>query len=517
MNIFGLSLVSKTGIAVLSVWAGAMLCDTAVAAPAMSVSPPAGPPTTSVTVSGTGFSASALVDIYFDTTDLCLTIAGGTGNIRCVIQIPKDAQPQTHWISAVQRSTSIGAQKSITVRTDWAQFHGRDAKHTGFNPFENTLNTSNVANLDTLWRAPISPAGGYGTYSTPVVANGKVYIGAVDGKLYAFLAKTGTPVPGFPKTLGAQVIHSSPAVGFGNVYVATAGSDHKLYAFNATTGAAVAGFPVTLGDVVYSSPTLFGGNVYLGCGDGKVYGFNATTGAAVPGFPVVVAGSGNVYATVSAAHDRIFVGAFDGGSFYAFDSATGAAIAGYPKPTGRILSTAAIVSGQVFFASADDHYLYGVRAGDGQDLSGFPFTAGSVHAGSPAVGDGQVIVGSTDNSLYSYSTVTGAARWSVPLDDFGDGSPILANGVVYMATRRSLYALSASTGTLLWRAAIPTYQFNSPTVADGIVFIGSSDGHLYAFSLNGMAPSSRLPGGELGIKPALSSLKPNLSLKAPRN
>jgi hypothetical protein len=86
-----------------------------------------------------------------------------------------------------------------------------------------------------------------------------------------------------------------------------------------------------------------------------------------------------------------------------------------------------------------------------------------------------------------------------------------------MATRRSLYALGASTGTLLWRAAIPTYQFNSPTVADGIVFIGSSDGYLYAFSLNGMAPSSRLPGGELGIKPALSSLKPNLSLKATRN
>ena len=63
MNIFGLSLVSKTGIAVLSVWAGAMLCDTAVAAPAMSVSPPAGPPTTSVTVSGTGFSASEALSL----------------------------------------------------------------------------------------------------------------------------------------------------------------------------------------------------------------------------------------------------------------------------------------------------------------------------------------------------------------------------------------------------------------------------------------------------------------------
>jgi hypothetical protein len=71
--------------------------------------------TTTVTVTGSGFSACALVDIYFDTTDLCLAIAGGTGNIRCVIAIPKETQPQTHWISAVQRSTSTGAQKSFIV------------------------------------------------------------------------------------------------------------------------------------------------------------------------------------------------------------------------------------------------------------------------------------------------------------------------------------------------------------------------------------------------------------------
>src|SRR5205814_6193038 len=136
------------------------------------------------------------------------------------------------------------------------------------------------------------------------------------------------------------------------------------------------------------------------------------------------------------------------------------AIAGYPKTTGRILGTAAIVSGQVFFASADDHNLYGVRAVEGQDLSGFPVTVGGLHASSPAVGDGQMIMGSADGSLYSYSMVTGAARWRVPLDDLGDASPILANGVVYMAIGRSLYALSASTGTLLWLGAIPTYQLD---------------------------------------------------------
>ena len=172
-------------------------CDRALAAPALSLSLAAGPPTTTVTVLGTGFSASALVDVYFDLTDLCLTIASDTGNVICAIKVPNDAQPQTHWISAVQRSTSTGAQKAFVVHTDWTQFHGLNAKHTGFNPFENTLNTSNVRNLDTLWQAPIGTSG---TYSTPVVWNGKVYIGALDGKLYAFFTKTGAAVPGFSES-----------------------------------------------------------------------------------------------------------------------------------------------------------------------------------------------------------------------------------------------------------------------------------------------------------------------------
>jgi hypothetical protein len=44
------------------------------AQPAMTLSPAAGPPTTNLTVSGSGFVASAAVDIYFDTTNLALTV-----------------------------------------------------------------------------------------------------------------------------------------------------------------------------------------------------------------------------------------------------------------------------------------------------------------------------------------------------------------------------------------------------------------------------------------------------------
>jgi eukaryotic-like serine/threonine-protein kinase len=509
MKDFGSSLPLKTGVAVLSLWAAAMLCETAIAAPAMGLSALIGPPTTTVTVAGTGFSASALVDIYFDTTDLCLAVASDAGAISCVIKVPKDAQPQTHYISAIQRNTGTGAQKSFQVRTDWAQFHGRDAKHTGFNPYENTLNTSNVAGLDILWQAPI---GASGTNGTPVVSGSKVYIGGLDGKLYAFSTTTGTAVGVFPKTLGGSVLYSSPAVGQGNVYIGTNAPDSKLYAFNANTGATTAGYPVTLGGAIYAPPTLYNGNVYVGCLDGKIYAFAAAAGTPLAGFPLTA--NAAINAAVSAANGRIYAGSFSNGQFYAFDAVTGAAIPGYPRTTGdSIQSTAALVSGQVFFNSADNN-LYGLHKSDGAPLSGFPVATGSSVISSPASDGGQVVVGSSDQKIYSFSAADGSLRWSKTLDGAVQGSPIIANGVVYVNTWRSLMALDASTGAILWRAGVYTGALASPTVADGIVFIGSTDGNLYAFSVNGVAPSSRLAGGELGIKPALSSLKPNYSLRA---
>ena len=229
----------RRAICRLGAFAGCFLfCGLSLAAPSITLSPPQGPPTTKIDVSGTGYGANAAVDIYFDTIDVCLVIATGAGDISCGIKVPREAQPHAHWISAVERGTNTGAQKPFTVRTNWAQFHGRDARHTGFNPFENTITPANVSQLDIFWEAV---TGGTGTFSTPAVAGGNVYIGGLDGNLYAFRTTTGTPVPGFPKTLGGSVVFSSPALSRGNVYVGTALPDGKLYAFRASTGAAVPG------------------------------------------------------------------------------------------------------------------------------------------------------------------------------------------------------------------------------------------------------------------------------------
>ncbi|HXZ39926.1 MAG TPA: hypothetical protein VEG68_04240 [Terriglobales bacterium] len=69
----------------------------AAAAPKVALSPTIGPPTTSISVSGSGFPDSTVVDIYFDTTELVLTVTTATGTFSGVtILLPTSAIPGTH-------------------------------------------------------------------------------------------------------------------------------------------------------------------------------------------------------------------------------------------------------------------------------------------------------------------------------------------------------------------------------------------------------------------------------------
>jgi hypothetical protein len=75
--------------AVLAVSFALALSGSVWAAPAVTLSPSGGPPTTKVTVTGTGFGSDAAIDIYFDTTDLCLALASDTGAFSCSIVVPR--------------------------------------------------------------------------------------------------------------------------------------------------------------------------------------------------------------------------------------------------------------------------------------------------------------------------------------------------------------------------------------------------------------------------------------------
>ena len=177
----------------------------------------------------------------------------------------------------------------LTVPATMAQgtFHG-DAARTGVYAAAGPLQLKG-----TQWRfkteGPI--------IGSPAIANGVVYIGSIDGHLYAVDQETGKQKWKF-KTLGSRQVTSSPTIANGLVYFG--GFDGILYALDAETGTMkwnflaeyerrfqgqrLHGYPPGYQtipdswDIYTSSPAVSGGRVFIGSGDGNVYCVDAQTG-----------------------------------------------------------------------------------------------------------------------------------------------------------------------------------------------------------------------------------------------
>src|ERR1035437_3656565 len=104
-----------------------------------------------------------------------------------------------------------------TVAGDWTQFRNGPT-HQGYNASETTISASNVDALGVSWTGTT----GGSIYSSPAVANGVVYVGSSDHKLYAYAVGCasggGTCSPLWTATTGGS-IYSSPAVANSVVYV----------------------------------------------------------------------------------------------------------------------------------------------------------------------------------------------------------------------------------------------------------------------------------------------------------
>jgi outer membrane protein assembly factor BamB len=423
-----MSLKSSARVMVAGTIAAALLgggsLTVASAGPAIALKPASGPPTSLITVNGSGFGVTEAVDIYFDATDMTLAATDATGSFSIAFRVPASVQPGTHYVTAVGRASGLGAQKPFIVRTNWAQFHfGPDMR--GVNPYENTLNSSNVSGLIESWQF-----------------------------------STGGPV------------ESSPAVSGGIVYVGS--DDDKVYALSATTGALK--WTATTGGAVKSSPAVAGGVVYVGSDDGKVYALNASTGSAKwtddlsslepSGFdsPPVVSGG------------RVFIGG-DSANIYALDASTGFADWAVSSTCGGWTSPA-VANGVVFANQRCGGGLYALSASTGTQLWTHS-PAGINYA--PTVANGVVYAGAL-GTFSGINAFEGSARWAN--SSFGGTENFsvaaVANGHVYTGSDdTNLWALDTA-GNVSWHFSVQGSIYSSAAVADGVVYVGSSDDNLYA-------------------------------------
>ena len=176
--------------------------------------------------------------------------------------------------TTANRTASSGLPRLVD-----APMFGFDSQHTHFNPYEHLLSTTNVSHLTLDWTATTEDH----IFSSPAVANGVIYFGSLDHKLYAYSAagcgsgKLSCP-PLWVSDPTGDHIYSSPAIANGAVYV---GSENgHLYTYSAAgCGSGKLSCPPLwvsdpTGDIIASSPAVVNGIVYVGSFDGELYAFH---------------------------------------------------------------------------------------------------------------------------------------------------------------------------------------------------------------------------------------------------
>jgi eukaryotic-like serine/threonine-protein kinase len=304
--------------------------------------------------------------------------------------------------------------------------------------------------------------------SSPAVYNGVVYVGSDDRHLYALDAATGAEKWHFVTKGGG--VNSSPAVSADAVYFLSV--DGSFYALDRTSGKQLWKFD-TEGerrfeakglhgvtphqqiiadpwDFFLSSPALYNGAVYFGCGDGNIYALDSKGGQLKWKFHT----GDVVHASPAIADGVVYIGSWDS-YFYALDAETGKEI--------------------WKFKTGEDHQIFnqvGIQS-------------------SAAVADGTVYFGCRDSHVYAVDAKTGQQKWSYPNNgSWVIVSPAVRDGVVYFATSDSalFHAVDAQTGKDLFTLPTGLFVFSSPAVVGDMAYFGVFDGKLRAFDLKNKKP-----------------------------
>lgn len=322
--------------------------------------------------------------------------------------------------------------------------------------------------------------------SSPAIGpDGTIYVGSVDGNLYA-VNSNGTLKWTF-KTLGE--VHSSPAIGYdGTIYCGS--DDSNLYAVNPDGSQKWVFSEATA--AISSSPAIDAtGTIYVGSEDGKLYAIKSGGTSELNSWPFSADGA-ITSSPVIASDGTVYVGS-EGGTFYAIRS-TGKLKWQFPgnNTVGSIHSSPAIDSdGTIYFGSADSN-LYAVTVDGAQKWA---FDSGARILSSPVIReDGSILAGCDNGNLYALKKDDGTQIWAYSLNGTAIRSaPLVASdGTIYFgADDQKLHVLNSS-GSQKWELAGAAMISASPAMGfGGDLYIGTEGGGLYAVE----TASTRLASG----------------------
>ncbi|MGB8652393.1 MAG: PQQ-binding-like beta-propeller repeat protein, partial [Mycobacteriales bacterium] len=433
---------------------------------------------------------------------------------------------------------------SSTAGGEWRSY-GHDLSNSRTQPAETALGTTAAAGLAPVWSADVAPAGPSGQVpatslnSTPVVADGCVFVGGADGHVVALDAGTGAVVwrsaqLGDPATAGlGGLVVGSVVVDGGRVIVLVNQSDKPFaVALDEHTGTRLWQSPPVStypGSYTNASPVLYDGMLLVG--------FSAPEGdpKGTGGIALLAEDDGRVLKVTDTVPAADLAKGFAGGGIWsapAVDAATGFAYVATGNPSSKQMehrNTNAILKldlhrgpgfGAIVAAykgNVDQYELSQLThtpvcaASEGTPLDTFPLddpACGQLDldfGASPSLfrdAFGNELVGDLQKSGYFHAAFadTMERAWSTPIGApcavCNADSPAVAGGsILAVGTPGGVLAsLGQGTGVLGWVSPVADgVHYGSVSEADGVAYTVDTTGCLDAFDAATGVPLLRRP------------------------
>jgi len=375
-----------------------------------------------------------------------------------------------------QLSGDVKAQSS---EPSWPMFQ-LDSGNTGYNP-DASIATEQVGQQ---WRT--STLGE--VVASPVIYNGRAFVGSQDGKVYAMSLENGDKL--WEYNIG-EPIQATPAVSNGSIYVGSTGGTvysisiegDKNWQFETNPE----GSNPTITHPISTNSELVFVVSTMSYDSGKLYAINKadgterwTHGGSVKWDHAPVVGGNTVYLSYRTQSGGVM------DDIKALNASNGTlewelSLSGYISDI-TLSGTALYISG----VEEGGHTI--VRdASDGtyqREISSFSnINVDSIE--SPSVAGRDIYISLTNNNgngfLFSFDSVTGEENWRNRLGGGSKSSPVVSSDAVFAGTDNGeIISFDRDSGDELWSISTDGPVRSTPALVEESLYVGSDDGYVYS-------------------------------------
>ncbi len=258
-------------------------------------------------------------------------------------------------------------------------------------------------------------------------------------------------------------------------------------------------FRYQAGGPIRSTPAIFKGTIYFGCGDNYFYALAANTGMERWKFKT----GGAIYSSPAVTQTTVYFSSRDN-YIYGVETNNGKVV--WKFKTGEDLGkenywdnylSSPVIAGTTLFAGSGDGFLYAININTGKLI--WKYNSGARIRTTPAVFENNVVFGNNAGMVIDIDAGTGNLQWKFATDGASSTfesknndrksifcSASISNGIVVTGGRDGIiYALDLKTGKEKWRNDHKGPWILSTAIKDGVVYVGcGSDFLLQALDLN---------------------------------